>query len=41
MNATQPTPVSVPTLPQKLLDHAQEHPQRLAPRVKRKCVWRC
>ncbi len=41
MNATHPTPVSVPTLPQKLLAHAQEHPLRLAQRVKRKGVWRC
>jgi len=41
MNAAHPTLASVPTLPQKLLAHAQEHPQRLAQRVKRKGVWRC
>ena len=41
MNAVHPNPASVPTLPQKLLAHAQEHPKRLAQRVKRKGVWRC
>ena len=41
MSATHPTPVFVPTLPQKLYAHAQEHPKRLAQRVKRKGVWRC
>ena len=41
MSATHPTPVFVPTLPQKLFAHAQEHPKRLAQRVKRKGVWRC
>jgi long-chain acyl-CoA synthetase len=41
MSAIQPTPVFVPTLPQKLFAHAQEHPSRLAQRVKRKGIWRC
>ena len=41
MSARHPTPVTVSTLPQKFLAHAQEYPQRLAQRVKRKGVWRC
>lgn len=41
VSAHHPTPASALTLPQKLLAHTQEHPQRLAQRVKRKGVWRC
>jgi len=41
VSAHHPTPASALTLPQKLLAHSQEHPQRLAQRAKRKGVWRC
>ena len=43
MSVRPSTPAAVhaiPTLPQTLLAHAQNHPQRLAQRVKRKGIWR-